>query len=174
MAKVRVSVGGQAARIANDISRGGRVVRRVIEVARRATSETRQDLDDAWPRQRNQRGRVMHGEPYKERARAKGHNILKHSGDLFVTKSGTQGGRISERVANPANWAFKIRSRQVGKSNADNVERFRKRKGDTKQRYVAQIQAGAAPHAWSTLGSKPWKKKMPRIAREVREVIAKG
>ena len=116
----------------------------------------------------------MQGDRYRESARRKGHNILQHSGDLFVTKSSTNGSRISERVANPANWAYKIRSRQVGKSELANVDRFRRRKGDTKQRYVAQIQAGASPHAWSTLGTKPWRKKMRTVAREVREIISKG
>lgn len=174
MARVKVSVGGQTARLLEDLGRGGRVVRRVIEVARKATSETREDLDEAWPRLRNSRGQVMQGDAYRERARRKGHNILEHSGDLFVTKSSTKNGVVSERVANPANWAYKIRSRQVGKSELDNVDRFRRRKGETKARYVAQIQAGAAPHAWSTLGTKPWKKKMRVVAREVRDVIAKG
>lgn len=174
MAKVKVTMGGQATRLARDLASGGKVVRRIVAIAREATREAREDLDDAWPRLRNNRGEIMEGEQYRRAAKRKGHSILRHSGDLFVTKSSTRGDTVSERVSNPAEWAFKIRSRQVGRSDAENQDRFRRRKNESKKRYIAQIQSGPAPHAWSTLGTKPWKKRMRTVADDVREAIKKG
>lgn len=171
MAKVTVGLKGQAVRLQKQLASRGRLVHDIAKAMRDESVAEKKHVVREWPVLRNQKGLPMEGAEYREQARKKGHNILEHSRDLFVQKSKDRGGVLSEVVSSPANWAFVIRSRQVGEPEAARRERYRRDKGQKLSRYYGQSKVGTRRHAWTQIGVKPHRIRAANLSVKLRDII---
>lgn len=133
-----------------------------------------------WPVERSPRtGLELTGPAYQATARKKGHSVAEHSAALFGIRIDQRPFGVAVVLFNRAEWAYKIRSRQIGLAPGQRIAWARRKRGESIDDYYARIGSGARPkHAWSVLvrdpGRRANKALAERMAVEAAEVASGG
>jgi len=133
-----------------------------------------------WPVERSPRtGLELTGPAYQATARKKGHSVAEHSAALFGIRIDQRPFGVAVVLYNRAEWAYKIRSRQIGLGPGQRIAWARRKRGESIDDYYARIGSGARPkHAWSVLvrdpGRRANKTLAERMAVEAAEVASGG
>jgi len=133
-----------------------------------------------WPVERSPRtGLELTGPAYQATARKKGHSVAEHSAALFGIRIDQRPFGVAVVLYNRAEWAYKIRSRQIGLGPGQRIAWARRKRGESIDDYYARIGSGARPkHAWSVLvrdpGRRANKALAERMAVEAAEVASGG
>jgi hypothetical protein len=139
-------------------------------VAQRVEADAKRE----WPEDRNPRtGLPLTGALYAAQARKKWHSIAEHSADLFGVRVEQRPFGVAVVLYNRAEWAYKIRSRQVGLGPGQRVAWARRKRGESIDDYYARIGSGARPkHAWSVLVRDPGRRANKALAQQMADVAA--
>jgi hypothetical protein len=175
VAKFGVTVDTRAMqKMAESVSPGSATLRRVREMMEEEAERIRAEGAAAWPRTYTTRGDPASDEWYRKVARKKGHNIPIPSSESFYVETRVSSGKLETVVFSTADWAYAIRSRQIGETETERRERFEWNKGQSEESYKSQKQLGAKRHAWSVLMVRPFKKAQRQLGARLIDVIAGG
>lgn len=161
-------------RLARAVSPASRTLQRVEQLMREEAERIRDEAAKQWPRTYTTRGDPAADEWYRKVARRKGHNIPIPSAESFVVETRTKPGRLDVVIFSQANWAYAIRSRQIGESEAQRRDRFEWHKGQTEEQFRSQKQLGRKRHAWSTLMVRPFKKVQRDLGARLLDIIERS
>jgi len=137
-------------------------------------TDIKEEGEDAWPRTFTSHGDPATDAVYAKISASKAHNIPEPSHKSFVVETEVSGGELRVVMKSRANWAYKIRSRQVGETRSQRESRFRWEKGQTEDEYRSQTQLGRKRHAWSTIMIRPFKKVQRQLGAVILDIIEKG
>ena len=127
-----------------------------------------------WPVERSPRtGLELTGPAYQATARKKGHSVAEHSAALFGIRIDQRPFGVAVVLFNRAEWAYKIRSRQIGLGPGQRIAWARRKRGESIDDYYARIGSGARPkHAWSVLVRDPGRRANKALAQQMADVAA--
>lgn len=160
--------------MSRSLSRGSRTLQRVRETMEEAANEIKTAGEKAWPRTYTSKGDPAADAWYRKIAASKGHNILTPSAESFVVETRVSDGELKVVLKSEADWAYAIRSRQIGETESQRRDRFRWEKGQSPEQYKSQKQLGRKRHAWSTIMIRPFKKVQRQIGAELLKIIEDG
>jgi hypothetical protein len=153
----------------------GAPLRKRLTAALEGVAEgVRTDARREWPEDRSPRtGLVLSGPAYVSVARKKGHSVAEHSADLFGIRIDQRPFGVAVVLFNRAEWAYKIRSRQIGLAPGQRIAWARRKRGESIDDYYARIGSGARPkHAWSVLVRDPGRRANKALAQRMADTAA--
>jgi len=175
MAKFDVKVSRAAfVGLSRSVAPGSRTLRRIREMMEEAATEIKTQGEKEWPRTFTTHGDLATDEVYAKIARKKNHNIPVPSHQSFEVETRADGGELRVVLLSRADWAYKIRSRQIGETESQRESRFRWEKGQDEESYKSQTQLGRKRHAWSTIMIRPFKKVQRQLGARILEIIEQG
>jgi len=175
VAKFGVKVDARALEsMGKSLSPASRTLRRIQTLMETEANRIRDEGAKAWPRTYTSRGDPASDEWYRKVARRKGHNITIPSSESFEVDTRVSSGKLETVIFSAADWAYAIRSRQIGETETQRRERFEWNKGQSPEQYKSQKQLGAKRHAWSVLMVRPFKKAQRDLGAKILAIIEEG
>lgn len=144
-------------------------------VARRLEEKADAILENAraeWPVLRSATsGLPLEGEAYAKATR--GHDDPKHSRELLYRKTEQHPLSVRVTIYSAAGWAYKIRTRQLGLSEGQRIQMFKRLPGETPKLHRARRQiSGTRRHAWTVLVRTPGKAANKAVAQTIGAELA--